>query len=77
MIKANDWNVSETDLTSAFQSTVAGKDRIIAIHDHGVEKAKLADACRDLVDLLFRMRPRISWIGSNRTNRNPFDPERF
>jgi hypothetical protein len=58
------------------KTPMAGKNHIIAVDEHRIEKAELLYARRDPLDLLSGMCSRVSRAGPKRANRDPFDAGR-
>ena len=57
------WNAFQTEKPGRFDATVAGNDFATVVDKHRVSEAKAPYAAGDLADLLFRVGPRIAFIG--------------
>jgi hypothetical protein len=60
MVQHDDRNLGEAQLPRGKQTSVASYDARLRVHEDGIVKSELRDACGDLGDLSLGVRPRIS-----------------
>ena|ERR1700682_1011568 len=62
MVETNSRHMTEAFKLCGLQAAVTRKDGFVFVDNHRIEEAELPDARRDLPDLLFGMRSRISGV---------------
>ena len=73
MAQFNDRDFGQFQLARRCQAPMARNDPVIAIDQDGLGPTKLHDAGRDLGDLGWRMRTRITRVGQQHIDRAVFD----